>query len=114
MASNSGGNTARSGKKDLESIDAVLSSALKRFGLENDLARYKFVLKWKEIVGDHIAARSKPESINRGVLSVRVVSSTWAQELAFQKEIILKRLQKFLGDEEVLRDVHFYVGRLDR
>ena len=99
-------------RKNFDTVDKVLKSALNRFGLANDIARYKFVLHWKEIVGEHIAKRTKPECINRETLIVRVVDSAWAQELAFQKDVILSRLQKFLGEKDRVRDIHFYVGPL--
>lgn len=88
---------------------AILKIALKRNGIDRQLARYNFVLHWKEIVGDEIAKRSRPECIRDDVLIVRVADSSWAQELSFQKKIILARLQRHLGESDVVRDVQFYV-----
>ncbi|MCB9029772.1 MAG: DUF721 domain-containing protein [Deltaproteobacteria bacterium] len=95
-----------------KTIDSVLDSALGRYGIKEDLARYKFVLKWKEIVGDSIARFSKPECIRQGTLVVKVKDSAWAQELAFQKGIIIQRLNKHL-DENLIDDVFFEVGEVE-
>jgi len=95
-----------------EKAQKVLTLALKKFGIDKDIARYKFVLHWKEIVGDDVAERSRPECFRNGALVVRVSTSTWAQELSFQKEAILKRLRKFVDADTVVEDVQFYVGDL--
>lgn len=93
-------------------VQSVLSQALRQYGLENDLARYRFVLHWREIVGEEIAKKTKPECLRNGSLVVRVATSAWAQELTFQKDIIISRLKKFLGNDEVVQDLFFYVGKL--
>lgn len=105
MSSNTGVRTTREPAR----AEAILRSALRRHGIDKQLARYRFVLHWKEIVGEEIAKRSRPECIRSNTLVVRVCDSTWAHELSFRKEVILSRLRRFLGEEEVVRDVHFYV-----
>ena len=106
---NAARNTEVKGKAPAK-IGGVLESALKRFGLDQDIARYQFVLHWDEIVGRDIALRTRPESLRNGLLRVRVADSVWAQELSFHKPVIMKRLRKFLEDEQIVSDVMFYVG----
>ena len=48
---------------------------------------------WRRAVGDRLAERTMPERISEGVLSVRVPSSTWAQELSLLSHVVLERLQ---------------------
>ena len=91
----------------------ILSLALKRYGLDKEVAKYEFVLHWREIMGDTIADRTRPEAIQGNALLVRVCNPQWAQELAFQKDIILSRLNRFLKDSQVpqvVEDVRFVVG----
>jgi predicted nucleic acid-binding Zn ribbon protein len=87
----------------------VLQSALAKLGLDKEIARYKFVLHWTEIVGEEIAQRAKPECIKNRALVVRVTDSAWAQELSFQKKVILTRLKRFLDAGDMVDDVIFYV-----
>lgn len=47
---------------------------------------------WRRAVGDRLAQRTYPERINEGVLTVRVPSSTWAQEMSFLSDVVLERL----------------------
>ncbi len=91
-------------------VQGVLLDALKRYGLSEGLARYQFVSRWSEVVGKEIAQRAKPECIHGKTLVVKVCSSVWAQELSFQKGVILKRLQRFVDQSVKVEDIHFYVG----
>ena len=96
-----------------QAIGNVIASTLKRFGIDKDVARYEFVLHWREIMGEQIADRSRPEALDHGLLTVRVCNSEWAQELVFQKQIILSRLNRFLAESRtavIVQDVRFIVG----
>ena len=93
-----------------EAIATVLQSALHSSGLDKKLLRYTFVSKWEEIVGGPLASRSRPEVIRDGVLIVRVNDSVWAQELSFYKQSLLKRLSRYLGKDERIDDIQFYVA----
>ncbi|RMG40911.1 MAG: DUF721 domain-containing protein [Candidatus Dadabacteria bacterium] len=91
-------------------VEKVLARALKKAGIENDIARYRFVLHWPEIVGEEIAKRSRPEYLRNNTLVVRTTTSAWAQELTFQKNVIVRRLNRFLGRGDAIKDIMFYVG----
>jgi predicted nucleic acid-binding Zn ribbon protein len=105
---------ARVRRRDLLAAENVLALALKKYGIDKDIARYKFVLHWKEIVGEEIANRTRPECIRKDALIVRVTNSSWAQELSFQKDVIVARLKKFLSGDATVNDVQFYVGDINR
>ena len=89
---------------------AILSQALRRYGLDKDIAKYQFVAHWAEIVGEEIAKRTKPDQIRGGVLVIRVNNSIWAQELSMRKEVILARLQSFAPEAGIVRDIQFLVA----
>ena len=91
-------------------VETILSNALKQAGLDERIARYDFVLHWPQIVGEEIAKRTRPECIRGRCLVVRVIDSVWAQELSFQKQVILKRLQRFVDAEPGVKDISFYVA----
>lgn len=48
---------------------------------------------WQRAVGARLAQKAFPERIAEGVLTVRVPSSTWAQELSLLSSVVLERLQ---------------------
>jgi predicted nucleic acid-binding Zn ribbon protein len=100
-------------KSSPQAAGKILSLALKRYGLDREVAKYEFVLHWRSIMGPVIADRSRPEVIQGSTLVIRVSNPQWAQELSFQKELILKRLNRFLADSHALHqvdDVRFVVG----
>jgi predicted nucleic acid-binding Zn ribbon protein len=94
------------------SVQGILAKALARNGLDEKVQRYAFAQHWKEIVGEVIAARSRPECLRRKSLVIRVQSSVWAQELSFLKEVIIRRMQPFLGEGQTVEDLQFYVAEL--
>lgn len=88
-------------KRDPEALSKIIDLAFARFGLNGEINKYKFVLHWPEIVGQEIANRSRPEYIKGSTLVVKVTDSAWSQELSFHKKVIISRLNKFLGKEEI-------------
>lgn len=51
---------------------------------------------WSEVVGDVVAAQTRPYSLQRGVLKVATSSAAWAQNLVFERQRILEKLNKVL------------------
>lgn len=100
--------------RTLSPVGQILAKILRRSGLDQKLAKYQFIEFWPQIVGKVIAEKAKPEAIRNRVLIVRVESSAWAQELSFQKKIIQSRLNNFLGAEQSVDDIHFYVSGQDQ
>lgn len=47
---------------------------------------------WIETVGDVVAANSKPVRLHNDILTVATSSPTWAQNLAFQRSLIVKKI----------------------
>lgn len=57
--------------------------------------------RWSEIVGEHVAEHSAPESFEDGRLVVRAASSAWATNLRMYTSTMLGRLAEELGDDVV-------------
>lgn len=96
-------------KRNPEAVSQVIDMAFRRFGISQEINKYKFVLHWEEIVGADLAKRSKPEYLKGQTLVVRAQDSTWSQELSFHKRTIISRLNRFLGKDEV-KDMLLIVG----
>jgi Dna[CI] antecedent, DciA len=67
--------------------------------------------EWAAIVGEDVAANSRPAEIARDALLIVTRSSAWSQQLAFLSERILSALQKRTGLE--LQRLRFRVGRVN-
>lgn len=64
---------------------------------------------WREIVGDFLYQHSRPDSIQRGVLSVRVLQPTVNHVLTMERPRILKRLQTILKNSGI-KDIRLKHG----
>src|SRR5215470_7331474 len=87
-------------------VDDALRQVLQRIDPERRVELFRV---WASEVGAAVAARAQPQAFRDGVLSVRVSSASWMQELQFAKEEIRTRLNQRLGTE-LVRDVYFVAG----
>ncbi len=97
---------------DLTKIKGILSKALAHKGLDKKIERYEFILHWEEIVGESLARISKPECILNRSLIVKVVHSTWAQELAFMKPVLIQKVLPYLKKGDTIDDIVFRIGNV--
>jgi len=58
---------------------------------------------WRRAVGARLSDRTLPERVSDGVLTVRVPSSTWAQELSMLSQTVVERLREAGHPVERLR-----------
>ncbi|ABK45816.1 hypothetical protein Mmc1_3330 [Magnetococcus marinus MC-1] len=68
---------------------------------------------WHRAISPHIAQHTEPVRLNKGVLTVRVDSASWAQELSFLKTELLEHLNRVLP-EPLVADMKFVQGPLKR
>lgn len=62
-------------------------------------ARANRVLEeWKEIVGEYLAERTKPDRFEKGVVVVLASGSAWAQEILMRQEEVVARLNERAGE----------------
>jgi len=87
----------------------TLRRVLQRIDPDHRLEVYRLWTFWREEVGQAIAARAEPAGFRAGVLSVRVNSAAWMQELQFMKEELRERLNARLG-ADLIRDIYFVSG----
>lgn len=66
--------------------------------------------EWAQIVGDDVAAHTRPAEIVRDALLVVTRSSAWSQQLAFLSERVLRAVQERAGIS--VRTLRFRVGRI--
>ena len=67
---------------------------------------------WQAAVGEHLASKCCMGNIRRGVVEITVASSSVLQELAFQKQGLLRKIQHSLPNAKI-RDLRFRVGEVD-
>ncbi len=79
------------------------------FGLAREMVRVFEV--WPKAVGEFNAARTRPESIHNGVLSVAVEGSVWIDRFSYFKADFVDKINHEVG-APVVKDIRFRVGEL--
>jgi len=79
---------------------------LKKNDLERGVNQNKAIIIWEQIVGEKIAENTKADSVEYGVLMVKVETPTWRQELIFKKQEILEKINHQLG-QNTIREIRF-------
>ncbi|MCE5313843.1 MAG: DUF721 domain-containing protein [Armatimonadota bacterium] len=87
-------------------LGGVLNASLEEMGLRHKVMEFQVVARWPEVVGSNIAGASMADKIRDGVLYVCCKSSTWANELSFHKEHIMKKLNDSAG-KKIVTDIRF-------
>lgn len=89
----------------LEPVNQVLGKFRKTQSRQQQEFR-KLQQAWTEIVGPTVAAQTQPSQItSQQVLLVATSSAVWAQNLAFERQRILAKLNAFL--DKPLTDIRF-------
>ncbi|MEE8340891.1 MAG: DUF721 domain-containing protein [Candidatus Neomarinimicrobiota bacterium] len=90
----------------MQSLKIAIDAMLKKFGIDNAVAQNNAMNLWNEIVGDKVAKNTQPDKVEHGIITVKVSSPTWRQELYFQKKEIILKINKTIG-KNVIRDIRF-------
>jgi predicted nucleic acid-binding Zn ribbon protein len=81
--------------------DQPLADALQRWlgasGYGTRAAVEQAAGRWRELAGEDIARHTTRLYYRRGTLYVRLDSAVWRQELAYQQQTILQRLNEAAG-----------------
>ncbi|MBD2121250.1 DUF721 domain-containing protein [Trichocoleus sp. FACHB-262] len=88
-----------------ESLHHVLGSFENQGGWQERQQFKRLLAYWPEVVGLAVASQTKPVAIQRGVLKVATSSPAWAQNLIFERQRILEKLNTRLTIE--LTDIRF-------
>ncbi len=87
-------------------VREVLSKLIFNLDIEKGILQGRAFVLWNEVVGEINARKTKPIKIDRGILFVRTTDSTWRQELFYQKNEIIKKLNIKLRSD-VIKDIIF-------
>src|SRR5688572_1038173 len=75
-------------------VDELLPRILKEWKLDEKQRGEDIVAAWRETVGEFIAKHTAPDSIKRGLLTVRVLHATIHHTLMMEKAHLLAKLQQ--------------------
>lgn len=87
-------------------VGEVLNKLIFNLDIEKGILQGRAFILWNEVVGEVNARKTKPIKIDRGKLFVRTTNSTWRQELFYQKNEIVKKLNIRLRSD-IIKDIIF-------
>jgi predicted nucleic acid-binding Zn ribbon protein len=94
-----------------KSIGNILAQLITARGYGRIQADANFAEAWQTAIGPALAKYTLPGRLRRGVLEITVGNSMTIQELTFQKQQVLAKLQTQLPDAKI-RDLKFRVGSI--
>lgn len=87
------------------SLNHVLGSLESQYKQQHQQQLQQVLGHWHAVVGAVVAAQTRPISVQRGVLKVATSSSAWAQNLVFERQRILEKLNQVVPRS--LTDIRF-------
>jgi hypothetical protein len=97
----------RRGEGRVERVGTVLRHLEGVGNLRRRIAEAHGLASWTEIVGHHLAQRTRAVGLAGGRLFVVCHGSALRQELSFHRREILRRFREFAGSEVVAREIVF-------
>lgn len=88
-----GGTRAFEKGRDPVTAGATLDALITDFKWSVEIGEADLFNSWSKIVGEDTAAKSLPESLEKGVLTVRCISTAWATQLRLLSPTILERIK---------------------
>lgn len=94
---------------DFEGVDSVIAELLNNKDIKKAVTRSNLYKFWKSIVGEKFGEKSKPYSmIGGGVMVIACANNVVAQELLYQKTMIIKKFTPYLKSLKInLKDIKF-------
>ncbi|MEW5701666.1 MAG: DUF721 domain-containing protein [Candidatus Zixiibacteriota bacterium] len=89
-------------------IGTILRQRLAALGVARRVKEASVETRWAEVVGPEIAAHTHVAKLEAGRLIVSVDEPAWRQELLYQREAIVAKLNRDVGeDETIVREILF-------
>jgi predicted nucleic acid-binding Zn ribbon protein len=93
----------RARRADPQPLTSAIEGLLDQQGWQQRAAMGSVFGRWAEIVGQDLAAHTRPDSFADGELAVAADSTAWATQVRLLAPQLVRRLNAELGDGAVLR-----------
>ncbi|MBQ8047125.1 MAG: DUF721 domain-containing protein [Prevotella sp.] len=94
-------------RRNVKSIQEVLSQFLRQEGLETPLCQHRLVEAWGNVAGSMVEQYTEEKFIKNQTLYVKVTSPALRQDLSMMRADLVKRLNQKAG-AQVIVDIRFY------
>ena len=90
----------------MKRLKQAIEEAIDSTGIKSALSQEAAVVLWGSVVGETVSSVTKAERVESGVLTVKVETADWRQELHLQKEEIINKVNKKIGTRAI-REIRF-------
>lgn len=97
------GPARRPGREDAIALGDVLGEMVQSQGWTDQLAASRVFADWASIVGPEVAQHCRVDRFVDGIVHLEATSTAWATQLRLLAPRIVAKLNKALGDGQVLR-----------
>jgi len=95
--------------RNIHQPEEYLSDLLKGLGLSEGIDEVRLKEAWSRVAGEFVSKHTVPESLRKGVLTLRVLQPAMKFHLQQMSGQLLKNLHKELG-QGVVKQVIFKIG----
>lgn len=93
----------------IQSLSQILGGLERQDSWKGRQQLQQILSRWPSVVGEAVAAQTRPTGIQRKVLLVATSSSAWAQNLGFERVRILEKMNALMSFK--LTDIRFSTGQ---
>ena len=87
-------------------LKTALESTLKETGSQEMVIQGKAITLWSKAAGKEINKVTEATDLQKGVMFIKTENSSWRNELMFQKEEIIKKINTLLNNN-IIKDIKF-------
>lgn len=91
---------------DSKPLGDIVDRLMKAYKLDEKLLEIDVLGKWEEMMGKAVSLRTRNIFISEGVLILEIDSSVMREELKFEKNIIVQRINQ-CANKQLITDVYF-------
>ena len=90
----------------MHQLGEAISELLQQYSLTEKLNIQRAITSWEQIVGPAMSNNCRAVELRGHTLVVRAKNAAWRNEIAMQKDEILRKLNLLLGSEKI-RNIRF-------
>lgn len=94
-------------KRNPQKVGEIVRSVLSGRGYLRQCLEVEVISNWPDIVGERIADVTECTDVRKGVIYVKVSSSSWRNEISFLKKEIIDKVKKETRCKTI-KDIAFY------
>ncbi len=93
----------------MKELRHILDGIVSDLGITQELKLIKIRSDWKNITGELISMHAEPWSLKDGILTLKVDSPHWMQEIRLHENLIIEKI-----NDPAIKEIKLKLGRINR